>query len=63
MLKSKDFRKNMQKFQLPRPKLLLKGEMLKEISNQISFLRRYQEKTQASASNENNSKIFEIRLK
>ncbi len=42
MLKSKDFRENMQKSHLPRPKSILKGEVLKEISNQISFLRRYQ---------------------
>ena len=62
MLKSEDFRKNMQKSQLPRPLSLLKGKILKEISNQISFLRRYQEKAQTLADNENNSKFFEIRL-
>ncbi len=33
MQKSKDFRKNMQKSQFPRPKSLFKGEVLKEISN------------------------------
>ncbi len=62
MLKPKDFRKNMQKSQLPRPKSLLKGEILKEISNQILFLRRYQEKAKTIADNENNSKLFIIRL-
>ena len=62
MLKPKDFPKNMQKSQLPRPKSLLKGEILKEISNQISFLKRYSEKVRVFAGNENNSKFFEVRL-
>ncbi len=62
MPKPKDFRKNMQKSQLPRPKSLLKGEILKEISNQISFLKRYREKVQVFAGNEYNSKFFEVRL-